>query len=431
MRSRSSSVVFSSPDGAAAHPDLSASRFVLQGQKRPAEHNPRGDALYPHQLGQDPSLFEDSGSFPTSAFSFSSYPVASTLEGFFDLNAASATPPRAPDASLPSLASSPLAALDGTSSSTDWFNFADASAPVSSSSLNGGPSSSAGGGVGGSSANSPDYLFQSISSQPSPADNNDASSSSFLVPNILSTSRDTSAEEMQNLMSLFYSANQQPQQNSSGLGTSSTNGSGGGFTINPAHVSGSLSNPSSSYSSPSGHSPAASSSAASTSLLGGGRQVSSGRPMAPQPPSLSHKAPSRSGSSSSLAALGRIPSSSSIHQQQQQHYQHQRGSAPSTPASDSGGTPDSTHNASASEHAPGDGPGRATGSRGGGGGGGDMPTVCSNCHTTNTPLWRRDPEGNPLCNVSSRLSRWFAPCGAARLTPAGLVFSSRPAVSFT
>ena len=24
-------------------------------------------------------------------------------------------------------------------------------------------------------------------------------------------------------------------------------------------------------------------------------------------------------------------------------------------------------------------------------------TLCSNCSTTNTPLWRRDPEGNPLC----------------------------------
>ncbi|KAF8530391.1 hypothetical protein BU17DRAFT_35644 [Hysterangium stoloniferum] len=39
------------------------------------------------------------------------------------------------------------------------------------------------------------------------------------------------------------------------------------------------------------------------------------------------------------------------------------------------------------------------GGGGGGGGGGDVPTVCTNCHTTNTPLWRRDPEGQPLCNA--------------------------------
>lgn len=33
--------------------------------------------------------------------------------------------------------------------------------------------------------------------------------------------------------------------------------------------------------------------------------------------------------------------------------------------------------------------------------GGDAPTSCTNCQTTNTPLWRRDPDGHPLCNVSS------------------------------
>jgi GATA zinc finger len=30
------------------------------------------------------------------------------------------------------------------------------------------------------------------------------------------------------------------------------------------------------------------------------------------------------------------------------------------------------------------------------------PTVCTNCQTTNTPLWRRDPEGQPLCKWTPR-----------------------------
>lgn len=367
----------------------------MQSQKRPADFNPGGeptyasefDSLHDNIYGAD---FDDPNQFPSSSFTFTS-----NLDGFFDLNAASGE-----QGAGANFTSSPATAQDGPTpkteddalGSTDWTQAATLSSSTSP----------------GSQTTSPGYgNFTSRTSPATEVGTYDANG------NLLSSSAD-SAADMQNLMNLFYSANARTHNSAAGtnttfthinpsqvLGGNSANGSsttlnGEGGQGGDVRGSGSISNYSSPADSP--HMaptpplakralprPVAVSKASSST--GRKKSISSYQPSI-EPPPFSRKSSSHQvneDDSADLAVSSAVPNGPLVGKK---NVKTESKTSPKTPtgSTSEGNTPEGSGSAAPP-------PARTSG-------GADAPTICSNCHTTNTPLWRRDPDGNPLCNVN-------------------------------
>jgi len=99
------------------------------------------------------------------------------------------------------------------------------------------------------------------------------------------------------------------------------------------------------------------------------------------PPSTEGPSGNAQGSRSTTAGRKYIPLKQGAHtMQREKSFSAIASSNPQTELRSSASTPD-----------------LAAMDKGGGEEGDQTPTLCTNCQTTNTPLWRRDPEGQPLC----------------------------------
>lgn len=352
------------------------------------------------------------GAFPSSHFTFQfsnghgpeAGPSNGNYDAFFDLNAASDSTPgpsdhkdgRQSDSPQTIQASTPRTEEDAVA---DWFNINSASSSTTPISQNPSPGFSSG-------------LQSSITDQDTAAFIAQAASS------FESNGSSTSAADMESLMNLFYTANASSSTSSPfatinptqvlGSGPSSGGPSpagSGGNVLSPDYSS--PGHPGSHHNSPHQHpfpQPTSSNSKrpiARPGLIQAPSASSVYRPATANPSKKkqsSSGAPSRSTSSPNLVGMNGMSSLASsgsgalggplMSQQQragassQAQQKHRPSSKNSTPATTPKSETTTPEGSGASQN------------------NGETPTVCSNCHTTNTPLWRRDPEGNPLCNVS-------------------------------
>ncbi|KAJ9094496.1 hypothetical protein QFC21_006036 [Naganishia friedmannii] len=310
----------------------------LTPQAQP-EHNPMLQEL---PSPTSASAHVPPGSFPNTAFTFS---VPGSYEAFFDINAASVNTPNPSHATAGN-------AIDRDSQSTNDMNQAYLHALQNM--FNQGLLDESNRALFGNNVDGVDSMTSMAAIQ-----------AGLMQPD--------NAVDFQQLMQQYLHTNAAANPFTH-INPAQVLGTNFNTAIHPLAASGTLSN----FSSPTGLSPSVYNPQPPQNL-GPTKPLPKavgGKPLA----STSKSLPMRSNSSPNLAAL-KLAATSRIMKGEATNDVAERGTTGSKQGYKSGPNTPSSEDAG----------GNVLGTS-------ETPTHCSNCQTTNTPLWRRDPEGQPLCN---------------------------------